>query len=211
MAPRADSRPLPVWLISTLMAGSWGTAASQTADLEGACDAPRSCIEFLHRGLIELSLEGAEADLEARYAGLEPLITATHDLPLIARFSVRRQWPEFSMEEREAFVRAFVRLSVMTYAVRFVGLSDVRFRILESGASDGERTQVVASIVREAQPDIPMEYVLQQEEGSWRIVNVIADGVSDLALKRAEYRRILMDGSPADLIAYLERQTADLM
>jgi hypothetical protein len=38
----------------------------------------------------------------------------------------------------------------------------------------------------------------------------LADGVSDLALKRAEYSRILADGTIDDLIEHLERQIADL-
>jgi phospholipid transport system substrate-binding protein len=52
--------------------------------------------------------------------------------------------------------------------------------------------------------------LLQQRDGRWRIINIIADGVSDLALKRAEYQRVLAAGSIEDLIAELERQAARL-
>jgi phospholipid transport system substrate-binding protein len=52
--------------------------------------------------------------------------------------------------------------------------------------------------------------MLEQKDGAWRIINIIADGVSDLALKRAEYQRILASGSIEDLIKELEAQTARL-
>jgi len=138
------------------------------------------------------------------------LISATHDLPYIARVAVRRHWESFSTEEREGFVRAFARMSVMTYASRFVTLSEDTFRVLQVDGDDTDRARVVASISRDAQPDIPIEYLLQQDAGRWRIVNVIADGVSDLALRRAEYQRILAEGSVADLIAEIEGQIEDL-
>ena len=58
--------------------------------------------------------------------------------------------------------------------------------------------------------DIPLEYLLQQKDGAWRIINIIADGVSDLALKRAEYQRVLSGGTIDDLIRYVNEQTARL-
>ena len=51
------------------------------------------------------------------------------------------------------------------------------------------RAQVQTAIVRPGEADIPLEYLLQQKDGAWRIINIVADGVSDLALKRAEYQR----------------------
>jgi len=40
--------------------------------------------------------------------------------------------------------------------------------------------------------------VLHQTDGRWRIANILFDGVSDLAIKRGEYRAILQrDGFQA--------------
>jgi phospholipid transport system substrate-binding protein len=36
-----------------------------------------------------------------------------------------------------------------------------------------------------------LDYILHRTEDQWRIINVIAEGVSDLALKRAEYAAFL--------------------
>ena len=197
---------LPKPLLGLIVAGALSSAAGQAPLPPDACADPRACIETLHQGLVTLSDSAAQGDLEDRYARLEPLISTTHDLAYIARVAVRRHWSGFSVEEQEAFVQAFARLSVMTYASRFVTLSDDTFRILEVNESGTDRAQVIASISREPQPDIPMEYLLQERAGSWQIVNVIADGVSDLALRRSEYQRILADGSADDLLAELERQ-----
>jgi phospholipid transport system substrate-binding protein len=52
--------------------------------------------------------------------------------------------------------------------------------------------------------------LLQQDETGWRIVNIIADGVSDLALKRAEYQRVFASGGLDGLLAELNAQTENL-
>ena len=51
---------------------------------------------------------------------------------------------------------------------------------------------------------------LRQGDKGWRIINIVADGVSDLALKRAEYQRVLAHGTLDSLIKELETQTERL-
>ena len=83
------------------------------------------------------------------------------------------------------------------------------FRPIEAGEPDANgRVQVATAIEREGQPDVSMEYLLQKNaQGDWRIINIVADGVSDLALKRAEYQRVFASGGIEGLIAELEQQT----
>jgi phospholipid transport system substrate-binding protein len=69
---------------------------------------------------------------------------------------------------------------------------------------------VSTAVARTGGADVSLEYLLQQGATGWRIINVVADGVSDLALKRAEYQRVLTTGSLETLIAELEAQTARL-
>ncbi len=175
-----------------------------------ATDTPAATIESLHRGLVALSHDRPNADLAERYRVLEPLIAQTHDLPYIAEFALRRQWPSLGEADRERFVAAFEKLSVMTYASRFKNVGADTFKKNgESGAESG-RAQVQTAIVRPGEADIPLEYLLQQKDGAWRIINIVADGVSDLALKRAEYQRVLSGGTIDDLIRYVDEQTARL-
>jgi phospholipid transport system substrate-binding protein len=165
----------------------------------------------LQRGLMTLSQQSPRATVDERYKALEALIVATHDLPYIAEFALRRQWPQIAEADRARFIAAFQRLSVMTYAARFVNVGPTTFRPIATGAAaETGRVQVTTGVVRVGQPDVSFEYLLQQGSGGWRIVNIVADGVSDLALKRAEYQRVLASGSLDALIQELEAQTERL-
>ena len=152
-----------------------------------------------------------DASIQERYRALEPLIVATHDLPYIAEFALRRQWAALTDQERQRFIGAFQRLSVMTYAARFGNVAADAFRPLESGVPDANgRVQVTTAIKREGQSDVTFQYLLQRDGDDWRIINIVADGVSDLALKRAEYQRVFASGGIEGLIAELEEQTQRL-
>ena len=187
------------------------TLVAQAADVAIATDTPEATIATLQRGLMTLSQQSPRATVDERYKALEPLIVATHDLPYIAEFALRRQWPQIAEADRARFIAAFQRLSVMTYAARFVNVSPNTFRPIALGAAaETGRALVTTALARTGQPDVSFEYLLQQGSGGWRIVNIVADGVSDLALKRAEYQRVLASGTLDTLIQELEAQTERL-
>ena len=178
---------------------------------EIATGTPEATIASLQQGLIEAASGQSNATLEQRYRALEPVIVATHDLRYIAEFALRRQWSSLSEADRQRFVAAFQRLSVMTYAARFGTVGADTFRAIAAQAPDSAgRAQVSTAVARAGQPDVTLEYLLQQGDEGWRIINVVADGVSDLALKRAEYQRVFAAGGIAGLIAELEQQTRRL-
>jgi phospholipid transport system substrate-binding protein len=169
---------------------------------------PVATITGLQTALVETARRLGSADAAQRYRALEPTIVATHNLPYIAEFALRRQWAALTEDERGRFVAAFQRLSVMTYAARFDKVAADAFRPIEADAPDANgRVQVTTAIKREGQPDVSLEYLLQRDGDDWRIINIVADGVSDLALKRAEYQRVFASGGIEGLIAELEQQT----
>jgi phospholipid transport system substrate-binding protein len=176
-----------------------------------ATDSPVATITSLQQGLIAVARERSNASLEERYSVLEPLIVATHNLPYIAEFALRRQWASLGEPERQRFIAAFQRLSVTTYAARFEAVGNDTFRAVTPAAPvTSGRVQVATAVARKDQPDVSLEYLLQQDETGWRIVNIIADGVSDLALKRAEYQRVFASGGLDGLLAELNAQTENL-
>lgn len=195
------------FLISCALA-CWVARGASAADI--ATDTPTATIASLQQGLVAAASR-PNATIEQRFAALEPVVVATHDLPYIAEFALRRQWPGLAEADRARYVAAFQRLSVMTYAARFKAVGADTFRPIVAAPADASgRVQVATAVARAEQPDVSLEYVLQQDGASWRIVNIVADGVSDLALKRAEYQRLFTSGGIDGLVAELEAQTERL-
>jgi phospholipid transport system substrate-binding protein len=208
---RRAGRAIVPGLLSTAavaLIAALAMAAAARAEEGISTDTPDATVASLHRGLIAASQAGGSVD--ARYKALEPLIEKTHDLPYIAEFALRKQWPMLTDDDKHRFVAAFEKLSVMTYASRFKNVSANTFKSAGPTTIESGRAHVLTAIARQGQPDVSLDYMLEQKDGEWRIINIVADGVSDLALKRAEYQRILGSGSLDDLIRELEAQTARL-
>ena len=55
---------------------------------------------------------------------------------------------------------------------------------------------------------VTLDYVLRDNEGMWQIVNVIADGVSDLSLKRADYTAVIKSEGFNSLVSKLSDKIA---
>jgi phospholipid transport system substrate-binding protein len=175
-----------------------------------AVDDAVAVIERLQAALVAAAESEPGLSLAGRYERLEPVVIESHDLASMARLTVRRFWREWSEEDRSAFTDAFVRLSITTYASRFASVGPETFAVL-GGTEDGaERIEVNALVRRKEGEDVPMDYLLQLEDGHWRIINVFADGASELSLMAAEYYVIIESRGFDALLAELEAKIAAL-
>jgi len=147
-------------------------------------------VEGLHTTLLTVMKEGAKIGYNGRYDRLGPVIKVRFDLPFIAKTVVGRYWETFSLEQKTRFVETFSRLSIATYAANFDSYSGERFKTLSEKEVSGG-ILVKSLLIKSDGGEVQLDYLLHQTDNQWRIINVIAHGVSDLALKRADYSALL--------------------
>jgi len=190
---------------------------SNTSDTDAAADAPesadaaRAVIDSLHNTLFAVANESA-LSYDQRFDQLAPVVDASYDFAYIGRFILRRAWADFDEVQREKFISAFRRLSVANYASRFAEIDDQALVVTGVRPATGQRMQVDARLQLDDR-DITLSYTLNagsDDSERWTIVNVIADGVSDLALRRAEYSRVLKKKGFDGLLDHIDGQIANL-
>lgn len=190
------------------------TLASATADVnEEQIEQAAAVIETLHNTLLSVASQ-KDLSFEQRIEKLDSVVRDSFDFSFISRFLLRRTWAKLEAEEQQSFTGLFERLSAASYASRFAKISAESLVIKDSQAQGEKRVQVRASVLLEDR-DVPLSYVLQPVVSvrpleRWAIVNVIADGVSDLALRRAEYNRVFADKGFDGLLKHIEQQIEDL-
>ena len=145
---------------------------------------------------------------EGRRARLAPLIDATYDLAFVVEIIFAPRWDELDAEATRRCLEVFTRLTVATYAARFDGYAGETFETLSEQRMNSGRIHVRTQLSQVDGDRIQLDYVLRDVDGDARIVNVVADGVSDLALKRAEYAAVMQTDGLDGLLARLEAQTA---
>jgi len=212
MDDRFLSRARRLRFLQSLLA-TFGLCLAVASSATPAAEAS-AVVETLHAALLA-SMQAGDVGTTARADRLRPVVDASFDFPTIARVVLGRTWGTLDEAERQRFLSVFSELSVATYAARFHSFTDERFVTLasEPGRREGEalvRTQLQRP--SSGKPPVSLHYLLRaRPQGDWRVVNVVADGVSDLSLKRTEYAAALQTGDIAQLIGRLEAQTRDLL
>jgi phospholipid transport system substrate-binding protein len=174
----------------------------------GAENEPRAIVEGLQLALIEVMKDASTLGYQGRYERLEPAILESHDIGFIAKTAAGRHWSKLTEAERQAFVNAFTRLTVATYADRFDGYGGEKFGVSQQEPLSNGQTVVHGMLTKGDGSTVRFDYVMRETEGQWRIVNIVVDGVSDLALKRAEYGTIIGSSGIRALIGQLENRIA---
>jgi len=187
-------------------------AASPPTPSSAAGQTPAATVQQLHDTLIEVMRNAETLSVEQRFHNLEPTLNAVYDFRTMTKLVTGTAWTGASEEQRAALVDAFTRLSVATYAERFSGFSGEQFETL--GVRDGPRgtTLVDTRIVRPADPAVPITYVLQPQDGTWHVIDVLVQGsISELAVRRSEYAQLLRQGGVERLTDVLTEKAADLL
>ncbi len=190
MNHRTDTLRLGVIAGLTVLMFAMTGALAQAAAIE-ATEKPAVVIQHFHAALLTVMKQADRLGFQGRYAKLEPEIRHTYDLPLVARLSIGRGWRHLSAGQRQQFVDVFSRLVIATYANRFDGYSGESFKYTSEQPLSHHRIVIHTLLVRPDDDAVQLDYILRRSHRGWRVINVIADGVSDLALKRADYASVL--------------------
>ena len=164
-------------------------------------------VETLHAALLQTMKDASSLGFKGRVEKLGPVLDSTFDFPAIAKVATGRHWQSMQDGQRQAFLQVFRELSVATYADNFSGYAGETFETL--GHEQRKNAELVrTNIVTGEGKRVSLNYVLAKNSEDWRIVNVVAEGVSDLALRRSEYDGIIAAEGVDSLVAKLKAKVA---
>ncbi len=165
-------------------------------------------IEKLQTALLTVMKEGKKLGDKGRYDLLDPVIRATFDMPFISKTVLSKHWETLNGGQRSKFVETFTRLAIATYAANFDDYSGERFKVISEKEAGAGRILVKTHLIKSDGGTVELDYLLHRIENEWRVINIIAEGVSDLALKRADYSNFLKNKSFEALISKLNEKIA---
>lgn len=169
-----------------------------------------AAISRLNDALLAAMKNAQTLGYNGRYQMLDSVIRETHDLARIAKFSVGKSWGEMTKQQQETFVDKFSRYSIATYVNRFDGFGGELFKTVSEQPLPRGRVLVKALLESPEYGVVNFDYILDQDDAQqWKIINIMADGVSDLALKRAHYTDIIKKKGVDALIDELITKTAN--
>jgi phospholipid transport system substrate-binding protein len=151
----------------------------------------KQVVEEFQNQLIAVMKQGKALGFKGRYEKLDAAVRSSHDLAKIARIVVSKQWEELSADQQAKLESVFSKLSVSAYAHNFKDYSGESFVFLSEEETGRGGVVIHTNLLIPGQKDVKFDYQMKKKDDGWQIINIIADGVSDLALKRSEYTSIL--------------------
>lgn len=176
-----------------------------------AQEGPTAVVEEINAALLDVMRNAEEFGFEGRAERLEPVLTESFDFAAMARVAVGRHWTDLSAAEREELVETFTRRSIADFAARFDGYGGERFEILGEQPMQRGSVLVENRIVRPGDEPVPINFVLREVEGDWRVIDIVLEArFSELSRTRAEYTSVLERRGFEGLIQSLENMIAQL-
>ena len=171
----------------------------------------QAVVEKLHATLLNVMRDANSLGFTGRVQMLNPVLAETFDFTTIGRIVTGNStegWNALDDTQRGRFLDVFAQLSAAAYASNFDGYSGEFFETL---AVEEKRGHVLVKtvIVKSDGDKVTLDYVVRENNGLWQIVNVIASGVSDLSLKRADYTAVIKSEGLDSLIGKLTDKVAN--
>lgn len=180
-------------------------AFSSTPSVES--ETPEQIVDNLQASLLQAMREGDELGYQGRFDFLADVIDQSHDLDYIVRAALgTTYWNNLNEDQKNLITHTFRQLSIATYAGRFHSHGGEKFEIIEQRSLPRDQILVRSKLIKSDGSTVNFDYVFKQKEARWRIVNILVGGVSDLALKRVEYRAILQRDGFLALIEMLKKK-----
>jgi phospholipid transport system substrate-binding protein len=151
----------------------------------------RKPVERLNETLIAVMKGGKQMAFQGRYNKLEPVVKGTFEFEAVSQIALGSHWKKLDTAQKLAFMDKLRDLSVATYAAQFKEYDGETFKFDSSQDIKNERLLLRYNFGSPKENPIKFEYIVGQLNGQWQIINIIVDGISDLALKKAQYTSVI--------------------
>jgi phospholipid transport system substrate-binding protein len=167
-------------------------------------------IEKLNATLLDCMKKGHELGYSGRYALLEPAMNRSFFFPYMLRKSCGSYWKELDIENRKQLLEKYIAWSVATYTARFKEYKGQQFVVISSELVRKKYMRVISHIVKNDNKIRKFKYLLIENKGIWRIVDIQVEGVSQLSRTRSQFKSVLKDKGIEELLKILDDKRSGL-
>ena len=141
---------------------------------------------------------------------VRPLLEKDFAFELVTRQAIGPGWRQFTPSEQQKVTDLFTRLVIRIYAARVVGTQRPNITYGKTVTLAPDRCEIPTRVTA-ANGDRPYSvvYRLINLSGSWRIYDVLIEGVSFVANYRAQFDELVQHGGAATVIKTLEAKLAE--
>ena len=146
---------------------------------------------------------------EKAYKITEEKILPYFDFERISKLVLGKAYPAATKEEQEAFKKEFRTMLVKTYGSALLKFKDqtLSYKPTRFEPTD-EEVLVKTEILQPGAPPLPIDYMLEKDGNSWKVFDIIIEGVSLVTNYRGQFGNEIRQNGLASLISKLAEKNA---
>ena len=168
-----------------------------------ATDRLRAFFDTVHVILNDPATQSQPLEKVAR---VKHLVTDIADVRGAAAAALDREWDTRTPSERDEFTRLFGELLERGLVARLAGtVSPVNGMVMSWHGETrvGDEAHVMTIVEARDGRKMSVEYRMAERRGRWLVRDVVVDGVSTIENYRSQFKRLLRQGSYAELVKQL--------
>lgn len=131
---------------------------------------------------------------DAKKAEFRKLLNESFDMDTIARFSLGTYWKATTPAQQQEYLKLFNNMIVKVYSKRFSDYKGQKFEV-KSARKESDKDSVVTSfIIPSDGPQVQVDWRVRNKGGSYRVVDIIVEGVSMSQTQRADFASVISRG-----------------
>ena len=135
------------------------------------------------------------------------LIYSRFDFSEMTKRSLAGHWKTLEQSEQREFVDAFTQKLLVGYGrtVRASGDEKIQFK---RETLDGKFARVETKVVSDGGQELPIDYQLHDDNGQWKVYDMVIDQISVVNNYRAQFERVIAKSSLKELLVLLKQQNS---
>jgi phospholipid transport system substrate-binding protein len=177
--------------------------------LQGYAATPKETVETGVNNLLKTLGDPAfkAQPKDQQIATISTEIESVFDFQELSRRTLGKQWKKFNAEQQTEFVKLFKELLQGVYADRLLAYSDQKILFDKEIMLKKGRAEVQSYLQTSDGNKIPLFYRLTDKSGSWKVYDIVIEGVSMVKNYRSQFKEILSNGSPDKLLEILREKS----
>ena len=168
------------------------------------------------KDVIETALEilnnpayAGPAQKEQRRRLVKQIVDRHFDYQEMAKRSLGAAWNRLNSAQRDEFVRLFAELLEASYSDKIDRYAK-HVKVDYTGQSLDDGYAEVRTVVVRPNDRIPLNYRLYNDSGTWRVYDVVIEGVSLVSNYRSQFSQVIRESSYSALVQRLRNKIHEL-
>jgi phospholipid transport system substrate-binding protein len=172
--------------------------------LSARAESPSEVIQTHINRVLEVLRNPAE-DKAAKEKKIGSIVDEIFDYSELSKLTLANHWEAFTPEQQGEFTHLFKKLLGGYYIGRIMSYTNEKVVFGREIKLSEDKVEIRSEVITQT-AKTPIYYRMLLEQGQWKVYDVVIEGVSLVMNYRSQFREILSNKSPKDLLKILREK-----